>query len=546
MTISIDIIPLTDSIDMYGEPDASSAYSLSGHVSISLRSSSSFFERRRAVRILLQSLVITFEGQSELVTPEIGYSAIRLCSLKQEVAPNEAIELNNEGHEDSDKPCTWNVVFNIPLPGWLPATDVFGDSELAPPGTRYALYATAKFQHVEEPSQSSSWLSTLCSPFLSRTKLARAPRCEIAVNRYTIPPAMPSSELSIYPFLSYSVAAIPLESTERDINSIPIDVLSKIQVLASTPEHIGMEQGSFPFTLRLRAPGLSEEDTGKLQIIRFSVELEQLEKYRASRSSAYCNRFPVPRETLQPPHKPLRSPHPLDALADLGLLVSPNPRHSSVSRGFSLLAESAPTVYCLPDDGHIFRREIGVDSNAWYTLQTAVPFARERANSTSKARWAGACALRSTSQSPFLDVSHNLEFTVTCKYDTGVEGEEALVENLQFSLLLDFVRERPAMLSQLSDPQSRAFPDSVPSPSSTKPVPYTTSSLPAYSELFYANGDRKIDESTPLPLYTRSNLPPPSCSSTTLDRPAVSRTGEKQTQDYARSEDLDTQIDVAS
>jgi hypothetical protein len=48
-----------------------------------------------------------------------------------------------------------------------------------------------------------------------------------------------------------------------------------------------------------------------------------------------------------------------------------------------------------------------------------------------------------------------------------------------------------------------------------KSAPYSQS-LPAYSQLFYSNGERKIDYSTPLPLYE----PPPSASSSssfTLD-----------------------------
>lgn len=107
MSVLIDIIPLSDALEMYGEPDTScvrlqlevlqtnlysllifsAAYSLSGHVSISITSTSSIFENRRPVRLLLQSLTLTFEGQSEVVTPSIGYASIRLCSLSRELAP---------------------------------------------------------------------------------------------------------------------------------------------------------------------------------------------------------------------------------------------------------------------------------------------------------------------------------------------------------------------------------------------------------------------------------------------------------------------------
>lgn len=83
-----------------------SAYSLSGHVSISLSPSSSFFDRRQTARYLLQSLSLTFDGQAEIFTPTIGYSAVRLCSVTRELAPSEdTLELTNEGHEESGEPC---------------------------------------------------------------------------------------------------------------------------------------------------------------------------------------------------------------------------------------------------------------------------------------------------------------------------------------------------------------------------------------------------------------------------------------------------------
>ena len=82
-----------------------SAYSLSGHVSVSVLSPYSMFDRRRPARLLLQSLTLTFEGQNEMITSEVGYSAMRLCSITREIAPCEPVELSNEGHEESDDPC---------------------------------------------------------------------------------------------------------------------------------------------------------------------------------------------------------------------------------------------------------------------------------------------------------------------------------------------------------------------------------------------------------------------------------------------------------
>ena len=223
--------------------------------------------------------MITFEGQSELVTPETGYSAVRLCSLQQELVPDEPVELSNEGFEDSTQPCAWNVVFNLRLPGWLPASDVFGDRQMAPAGTRYALYATARYQHIQEPSQTSPWISTLCAPIMQRTRIAKAPKCNIVLNRFTIPPLVPHSEQSIYPLVGYIVSTLSQKSSESGA-SIPSNILSKIQILASIPEHIGTEQDCAKLTLRLRAPLLSDEETEKINLSTFTVDIDQREVYQ--------------------------------------------------------------------------------------------------------------------------------------------------------------------------------------------------------------------------------------------------------------------------
>ena len=119
MALSIAVHPLTPTLDMYGESDSrygllaldliflihtfsSAAYSLSGHVSISVSSSQSIFNQRSSVRLLLHSLSLTFEGQSEVYAPCIGYSSLRLCSVTKEFAPTKPTELSNE---DSGETC---------------------------------------------------------------------------------------------------------------------------------------------------------------------------------------------------------------------------------------------------------------------------------------------------------------------------------------------------------------------------------------------------------------------------------------------------------
>lgn len=309
MAVSIDIIPSSDTLEMYGEPDiscvlgwifgltnkliymylllSSAAYSLSGHVSISITSTYSIFENRRPVRLLLRSLALTFEGQSEVITPEIGYASIRLCSLNQELAPGEPLELSNEGHEDSDKPCTWNVVFDLPVPGWLPATSTFGVSGGEDVGTRYSLFATAQFINADDNSDKTWSFSTLCSMFRAKTRVIHAPKHPITLRRHINPPPNPFSRDSLFPMSNYAIRArAEYADAARDLSFIPQHVLSKIQLVVSVPDYISIDESSFPFAIRLRTPELEDWERKRLRVVSFSVDIEQIEQYRYAYSFA--------------------------------------------------------------------------------------------------------------------------------------------------------------------------------------------------------------------------------------------------------------------
>lgn len=252
----------------------SAAYSLSGHIQISLSSPTSFFDSRRSVAVLLQSLSVTFEGQTELVTEDTGYSAFRLCSITQELVDGEPIELNNEGHEDSASPCTWNVVFNITIPGWLPETCTFGDRE---GGTRYGLHASAIIQSIDDGA-SSSWLSTFCAPFHFPIRPVKASRVDIHLNRFAGPRITASSSSSLWPLSHYAVS--PEIQHAIGEGSFPGDILSKLRVQVSIPERVGTEEGSLPLGIRLRTNGLSAAECKRMRVTDFDVDLEQCERYR--------------------------------------------------------------------------------------------------------------------------------------------------------------------------------------------------------------------------------------------------------------------------
>ena len=256
-----------------------SNFSLSGYVSVSLTSPSSLFARgRTTTRVLLQSLTITFEGQSETLSPGTGYASIRLCSITRELLPSGPVDLSNEGHEDSDKPCLWNVTFDISVPGWLPTTSVYGDASLQATGTSYALYATATFVDLNYGHSPFSFVN-VCGPVRSRTRTVDAHRYPIILRRFVEP--QPGTSSSAFQTSVYIVDARRTpDSDGPSRRSIPGDILEKIQVIASIPSATAMNEISVPFVLRVRGKDLGDSERTRLRITEFSVDVEQVEVYR--------------------------------------------------------------------------------------------------------------------------------------------------------------------------------------------------------------------------------------------------------------------------
>ena len=105
--------------------------------------------------------------------------------------------------------------------------------------------------------------------------------------------------------------------------------------------------------------------------------------------------------------------------------------------------------------------------------------------------------------------------TLHCTYDLGGgDHPERVAECLRFHVPLRFVRVPPSPrhASRSSSPASVVGHVRSASASSAETLvdfpehplqsPPYASALPAYSQLYYANGDRKIDYTIPLPLYT--------------------------------------------
>ncbi|TFK42358.1 hypothetical protein BDQ12DRAFT_271601 [Crucibulum laeve] len=494
MSVAITIHPLLEDLDMYGQPDSTSAYSLSGHVSIAVSSPYSLWERRRTARLLLQSLSLTFEGQSETYTPRTGYSGMRLCNITRDLVTYGPLELTNEGHEEDSEPTVWNVVFNLPIPGWLPESTTIGIEEV---GIRYGLYATAKYSNFEEEQSSSSWnFASFCSPFRSRVKSAES-RKTISLRRFVAPPSV---DKPVPPMINFLVNCHASSSKSEGNKVIPPEVLTKIQVLASVPEYVNLEDESVPLTLRMRTKDMDEEHCKRIQISEIKVDITQKEKCRHRPSQSHLTRYPIPSQDMQPPNLPLRNPHPVSTVYDVGLFV-PSQMSEAACRSFSLLPASEDGVYKLSDNNYVFADATRGEANpTWYTMETTIPFVKRsmRSAKDDSAEWDGAQTLFPSSSSPLYSVHHDACISLTCIYDLP-DSEEKATHRLNFSVPIVFAKSAPAL------PPPRT-PTPPPTTTSTAPalplvVPYAPS-LPAYSQLYDSNGDRKIDYSVPLPVYT--------------------------------------------
>ncbi|KAG5654126.1 hypothetical protein H0H81_007178 [Sphagnurus paluster] len=501
MSISIDIVPIADTLEMYGDADKSSAYSLSGHVSISVSSPYSLFERRKTARILLHSVTLTFEGQTEVLTPPTGYSSARICSLTREIAPPEPVEMSNEGHEDSNAPCVWNVVFDLPIPGWLPPTENYGAEDV---GVRYGLFAEAKFSHICE-NQSTAFSFALCSPFRSRVKTLHAQK-NIGIRRVICSPEDETGARDDQQTITYLVNANLAPSPEK-VRRFPAEVLKKMQVLTSVPESVDVERNEFPLVIRMRMKDLVAEECKRVQVTSISANVIQKEKYRSNISSNYARRYPIPSRSQQPPHLPLRDPHPIGSFYETGLGVYGG-GEGSASRSFSLLPPGESGIYSLGEKHYAFENDADcpADSATWYTLETSVPFVRQ-APDDKTLEWCGHPLLRASVASPLISIAHEVALGLTCTYDVPGTTEVA-VERLSFAIPLTFAFFAPGAghyrcitPPPVNSPELVMTQIQTQTPEPGSPMQYAPT-LPAYSQLFDRNGDRKIDYLVPLPLYT--------------------------------------------
>lgn len=207
---------------------------------------------------------------------------------------------------------------------------------------------------------------------------------------------------------------------------------------------------------------------------------------------------------MQPPNLPLRDPHPLSAIYDVGLYIAPE-YGQPIYRTFSLLPEQESGRYFLGVDNYVFVGDAAAPENGnqtWYTMDTTIPFVHHRQSNvchrydTEEVQreglvWAGPMELKPHANGPLYSVLHEILISLTCTYDLEGRGGPVARERLTFKIPLTFANVAPRLSRSVTPQMSRAV--------SPEPL---MASLPVYSSLYDSNGDRRIDYSTPLPLYT--------------------------------------------
>jgi hypothetical protein len=217
----------------------------------------------------------------------------------------------------------------------------------------------------------------------------------------------------------------------------------------------------------------------------------------------------------QPPRVPLRTAHSLQAVYELGLSL-----HSlgdfSHKRSISLLSPESAGEYRFAGDTRIFARDNEeAATERSYTVETPLPLARtddelcisaNAQNERVRVGWAALRSFRPTADSPQLSVRHRLRISLHCAWDAP---SGPLEERLEFSVPLSFVRvARVAPVAPSVPPTVLVAAPQWPAPS----APYAPGALPAYSQLFYANGERKLEYGLPAYEPVASEPLPPNFS----------------------------------
>lgn len=561
---------------------SSSAYSLSGYVSVRYTPSTSFgLARQPPQDLFLTSLELTFEGQSELIINGLGYVPLRTVTVSKELISSKKPVQITSGEQNAE----WQIVFNLAIPGWLPPTCLFGnEEEKHPAGVTYGLSARARFlsaNDIEDPFSNSPgtgvW-GNLCSVVRRNShkpRFVNAEHVPIRIKRYISPPAdieeSESSE-SIFPTSTFAVQATPDRST-----NLPADILRSIQLHAIIPSRVSMDDTSVPLTIRLRCRYEDQRVRNNLKVYSLETDVVQVEKYQyvvncphgclflifnlfsTSPPLSYTSRFPLPLE--QPPNVPLRAPHNhLGNLFDMGLVATP-PAGKLIPRERSLVPSAASRTFkARGPDGEPHGASF---EDGWVRMDVDIPVVPDTGETKEGLK-------RVTTDSPLFEVSHQMRIRVTVGYE---HSRGTLMDDLAFVIPLEFVNVLPKpssylpVAAQIHSYSRRSTTSPIPIPLPLTMVGQTTrgvrsrtpqsrssasssrastpllAALPAYNQLYTDTGHRRHELSENLPVYSEKESPSfvvargPSSSTSSLDSCPSLRNSPASTPESPRSFD---------
>jgi hypothetical protein len=110
--------------------------------------------------------------------------------------------------------------------------------------------------------------------------------CEVKLNRYRLPPPIPTSPTSLFPLVTYNIKSgsdpagrrrHPREDDDHQGVLFPLD---RLRIVAWMPDCVGLDDGSIPFSFRMSLVGADEAELDRLKITSFKAEVEQREIYR--------------------------------------------------------------------------------------------------------------------------------------------------------------------------------------------------------------------------------------------------------------------------
>ncbi|EUC62189.1 hypothetical protein RSOL_414000 [Rhizoctonia solani AG-3 Rhs1AP] len=497
MPLTLEIVPSAPWVNMYGSPDASTNYSLSGHLTLALETpapaspvSSEMYIKPETIH--LSSLELVFEGKAEMVSSQAGYDGFRICRITKELVPEgRRIVLTTEAdpHEligtagPSSRPSLqqWEVLFDMQLPGWLPPTVECGHEG---GGTSYTLYAVATFADSEKPT--SWYLSSLYNMVRAKPQPVQAEPVAVELARHRSPSPYLFSEASpagnaLFPLVDHHATIAYLDHDGR----IPVQVLRSVDVTVTAPQHIGCEEHRVPISLRIRINEHGSSALGTLRLDHFEIEVNQTEKFSSRPMPAYVNSFPVPSWLEQPPHMPLLDAHPWQSLYALGLVVQ---HDDAVDWSKRTHLVSGNRVRFKPALGGL---ELNDD---WAKMDTSVSI--DPTTRKSHPARKGDRQLHATVFTPHMRIKHELRigFNLTFVPPESAPSQEPIKQAAYVLVPLSFtaVAHWPHIGVGLGSTSPTDMPSSVTSP------PY----LPAYSQLFYDNGERRDDPLAGwLPMY---------------------------------------------